>query len=88
MNNRWDEEQKARIWRLYAEEQLTFSQIAQRFGHMGATASSISGLIGRMHKAREEQVDEDIEKAKAIKGRKTMPVRTSKQRNVNTHRIK
>ena len=61
---KWDQEQKDRIWKLYTDQQLSLSQIAQRYGHLGATRSGISGLIGRMHKAREDEVEKQVETAK------------------------
>jgi len=40
----WTQEQKDTIWKLYAVKQLSFAQIAQRYGHLGATRNAIAGL--------------------------------------------
>lgn len=66
---KWTDEQKAKIWRLYAEEMLSFAQIAQRYSHLGVTRSAIAGLIGRIHMARDQEVENEIETKERIKKR-------------------
>lgn len=60
----WTDAQKAQIWKLYTEEQLSMVRIAERFGHLGATKNAISGVITRIKAERDEQVERDIEMAK------------------------
>lgn len=60
---KWTQKQRDDIWRLYVEEQLTFLQIAERYAHLGASRNSISGVIGRYLKKRDEQVETELKLA-------------------------
>lgn len=60
---KWTKEQRDEIWRLYVEKQLTVSQIAERYAHLGASRNSISGVIGRYLKKRDEQVETELKLA-------------------------
>lgn len=67
----WTDEQKAEIWRLYIDQMLSFALIAERYAHLGATRNSIAGLIGRIHEARGQEVDDDLIRKKRFSERRS-----------------
>lgn len=79
---KWTDEQKAEIWRLYLDTMLSFAVIAERYAHLGATRNSIAGLIGRIHKAREQEVEDDLVRKKLF-GERRMKRHAYERRVVN-----
>lgn len=77
---KWTDEQKAKIWRLYSEELLSFAAIADRFRHLGATSNSIAGIVHRIHLARDAEVDKDNVRKKLFGERR--PPRKKNERRV------
>lgn len=75
----WTDEQKAEIWRLYIDQMLSFALIAERYAHLGATRNSIAGLIGRIHEARGQEVDDDLIRKKRFSERRA-PRRKNERR--------
>lgn len=61
---KWTDEQRAEIWKIYVEDMMSFSVIAERYAHLGATKGSIAGLIHRMHLAREKELESDLARKK------------------------
>lgn len=76
---KWTDEQKAKIWRLYSEELLSFAAIANRYSHLGATKSAIAGLIHRIHQARDAEADREQIRKKLF-GERRAPRRKNERR--------
>lgn len=83
----WTDEQKAKIWRLYSEELLSFAAIANRYSHLGATRYGISGLIGRIHKARDAEVEGELDAKKRFNERRA-PRKRNERRVINLKQTK
>ena len=77
----WTRQQKEEIWRLWTVDQISAVNIAQRYGHLGVSVDSIKGLLHRIGKERDEEVDKDIERAGKNSSSKYAPTRKYKQRN-------
>lgn len=68
--NKWASKQKEKIWRLYTLEMLTCAQIAERYADIGATRESIAGLLYRIHKQRDQELNKQIKNPKKKSNKK------------------
>jgi len=84
---KWTDEQKATIWRLYSGELLSFAVIANRYSHLGATKSVISGLIHRIHLERDAEMEGELKRKKLFGERRT-PRKRNERRIINLKQTK